>query len=117
MMKNSWHSLSAEQTAQKLNVDLSQGLGTVDVNERFIQAGPNVIQSAQRRSYWHLLSAQFSDFMIIILILAAIISGFIGDLQDTIAILVIILLNAIIGFIQDLRAERALTALKSLSNG
>jgi P-type Ca2+ transporter type 2C len=68
-----------------------------------------------RRSLVLMFLSQFTDFMILILLAAALISGFIGDPQDTIAILVIVLLNAIIGAVQEFRAERAMAALRQMA--
>ena len=59
--------------------------------------------------------AQFRDFMILVLLTAAAISGVVGDLKDTIVIGTLVLLNAVIGFVQEYRAERAMAALRALS--
>jgi Ca2+-transporting ATPase len=77
--------------------------------------GPNALQEKRRRSPWRMLLDQFTEFMIIVLIVAAIISGFVGDVGDTIFIIVIVILNAVVGFVQEFRAERAMAALKRMS--
>ena len=69
----------------------------------------------KKKPVWQIFLSQFSDFMILVLIAAAIISGFIGDLTDALIILVIVLLNAILGFVQEFRAEKAMEALKKMA--
>lgn len=115
LKSESWHSLSVDEVAITVGVTLNQGLDETQISHRIQKYGPNRITSKKRRSIWHLLVAQFSDFMILVLIAAAVVSGLVGEPQDAIAIVVIILLNAIIGFVQDYRAEKALEALKKLA--
>lgn len=110
-----WHTQTGSETAQRLEVDLEQGLKQQDVKERLAHFGINEIAEAKRRSLWHLVYDQFRDFMIIVLLVAAVISGFIGELLDTIAILVIVILNAIVGAVQEFRAERAIAALRAIA--
>ena len=113
--KHPWHTLSAAETAQRLESDLQSGLSASDAAKRLAQFGANELEEKRARSPWRMLLDQFSDFMIIVLIVAAIIYGIVGDLGDTIAIVVIVILNAVIGFIQEYRAERAMAALKRMA--
>ena len=76
-----------------------------DAQQRLANYGPNTVPEKQRRALWRILQQQFSDFMIIVLLAAALISGFIGEPQDTIAILVIVLLDD--DFTTIVRAVRA----------
>ncbi|MDQ9172490.1 calcium-translocating P-type ATPase, PMCA-type [Oxalobacteraceae bacterium R-40] len=110
-----WHALSEDELAHKLDTDAGHGLSNEEAARRFRQHGPNAIRETPPRALWRILLDQFMDFMILVLIAAAIISGVIGDLKDTIAIVVIVLLNAVIGFIQEVRAERAMAALKKMA--
>jgi len=110
-----WHTLSAEETAHKLKTTSHSGLSHNEAGKRYTQYGANILHETKSRSPWRMLLDQFAEFMILVLIGAAIISGFVGDIEDTIAIIVIITLNAVIGFIQEYRAERSMAALKHMS--
>ena len=110
-----WHTLSAEETAQKLKTTSQAGLSHDEAVKRYAQYGANALNETKSRSPWRMLLDQFSEFMILVLIAAAIISGIVGDIEDTIAIIVIITLNAVIGFIQEYRAERSMAALRRMS--
>ncbi|MFA6903573.1 MAG: calcium-translocating P-type ATPase, PMCA-type [Gallionellaceae bacterium] len=110
-----WHALSAEEVLLKTKSALKTGLSAAEAKSRLIQHGRNVLVEKAGRSLWRMLLDQFSDFMILVLIAAAVISGLIGDVKDTIAIIVIVVLNAVIGFVQEYRAERAMAALKAMA--
>ncbi|MDO8365966.1 MAG: cation-translocating P-type ATPase [Saprospiraceae bacterium] len=105
-------SVSAILTALKTSPG---GLSSAEVQKRLQEHGPNELQEKKKVPTWMLFLRQFKDFMILILAAAAILSGIMGDLTDTIIILVIILLNAIVGFVQEYRAEKSMEALKKMS--
>ncbi len=109
------HTLPGEAVCQTLEVDPDKGLTSSEVDARLAVHGLNEIQEQARRPLWRMYLDQFADFMILVLLAAAAISGWVGELQDTIAILVIVFLNAIIGFVQEYRAERAVAALKRMA--
>ncbi len=110
-----WHALSAEAVAGELGVDPGSGLDAAEAQRRLARYGPNSLPEGARRSVLRMIADQFGDFMILVLIVAAVVSGIVGDPGDTIAIAVIVLLNAAIGFAQEYRAERAMAALKRLA--
>ncbi len=107
--------LTPQQALQRLGSDADRGLSSTEAAQRLQRIGSNEIQEGARRGPLRLLVEQFTDFMILVLLAAAVISGFIGDLTDTVVILVIVVLNAVIGFVQEFRAERAIAALKALA--
>lgn len=111
-----WHLLEPWQATAWLKVDAEKGLNHKEAEKRLINHGLNVTRERRPRSPLLMFFGQFADFMIIVLIMAAIVAGFIGDLTDTIAIVVIVILNAVIGFVQEFRAEKAMAALKRLSS-
>lgn len=92
-----------------------QGLTHDEAEKRITQYGYNELQEKKKIPAWVLFLNQFKDIMIIILLIAAILSGIVGDLTDTIIILVIIILNALIGFVQEFKAEKSMEALKKMS--
>ena len=114
MSSAKWHSLQSADVLQRLDSSLT-GLTTEQAKKRLIEYGHNTIIQKTRRSLLFILLGQFSDFMIVVLLVAAVISGFLGEPQDTIAIMVIVLLNAIIGTVQEFRAERAVAALRKMA--
>lgn len=92
-----------------------EGLSNSEAEKRIREFGENALQEKKKKPAWVQFLGQFKDFMILILAAAAIISGIVGDLTDTIIILVIIVLNAILGFVQEYRAEKAMESLKKLT--
>src|SRR5665213_3594483 len=95
-----WHRLSIPEVFELLGTS-QHGLSTTIAEDKLLEIGPNELQEGKKKSIASILLAQFKDVMILILMAAAIISGIIGDLTDTIVILVIVLLNAVIGFLQE----------------
>jgi Ca2+-transporting ATPase len=114
-MHTHWHLRDVHELVREHGVDPALGLDEAEAALRALQHGPNEIAGGARRSPAALLVEQFKDFMILVLLGAAVVSGLIGDLVDTLAIVVIVLLNAVIGFVQAWRADRALAALQQLA--
>ncbi|MBT9491244.1 MAG: cation-translocating P-type ATPase [Paucibacter sp.] len=110
-----WHQLEAQHIADQHGVDLDQGLPHAEAVQRAEQHGPNELQAKARPGPWALLAEQFKDFMVLVLLGAAVVSGLIGELTDTLVILFIVLLNAGIGFVQSWRADQAMVALQQLA--
>lgn len=92
-----------------------RGLTSVEAQERLKQTGNNELADTKKNSAWKQFTNQFSSFMVIILIIAAVISGIIGERSDAIVILVIVFLNSIMGFLQEYRAGKAMAALKRIA--
>lgn len=110
------HLHPAQALAEQLEVDPQSGLTTEQATQRQGIYGENRLPEAAPRSLIRRIGDQLRDFMVLVLMSAALLSGFIGDLADTVAIAVIVLLNAAIGLTQEWRAERALDALKRLAS-
>ena len=109
-----WHLMSVEAVVEALNTS-RQGINAEEARRRLATHGPNMLTEGRRRSPLRMFLDQFTDFMILVLLAAAVVSGLIGEAKDTIAIMAIVVLNAVIGFVQEYRAERALEALKAMA--
>lgn len=109
-----WHMLSIAKVYELLGTG-SKGLSSETAQEKLLLNGPNELQEGKKKNVLNILLAQFKEVMILILLAAAVISGIIGELTDTIVIFLIVILNAIIGFIQEYRAEKAMLALKQMA--
>jgi Ca2+-transporting ATPase len=109
-----WHLLPLSEISQLLNTSPS-GIDNISAAQRVKEYGKNQITDKKKKSVFQMLLHQLTDFMILILIAAAIISGVLGDVTDTVIILAIIILNAVVGFIQEYRAEKAMEALKLMA--
>lgn len=111
-----WHLLPLTEISQLLNTTPS-GIDATTAAQRLLEHGKNEIEDTKKKTVLQMLLHQLTDIMILILIVAAVISGILGDLTDTVIILIIIILNAIVGFVQEYRAEKAMEALKGMAAG
>lgn len=109
-----WHLLPLKEIAQLLNTT-PLGIDNLTASQRLVEYGKNQIIDKKKKTIFQMLLNQLKDFMIIILISAAIISGILGDITDTIIIFAIIILNAVLGTTQNYRAEKAIDALKQMA--
>jgi len=109
-----WH-LDPDSSARQLDTDLQSGLSSAAAADRRMKYGPNQLREQKGRTPLRIFLEQFADFMIWVLIGAALVSGFLKEWVDAFAILAIVILNAILGFIQEHRAERSLQALRKLA--
>lgn len=106
---------SKEEVLKELGASEQQGLTSKAAQEKLAQVGPNALVEGKKKSVVEVFLEQFKDLMVIILIVAAVISAFTGNLESTAVIIVVLILNAILGTVQHVKAEKSLEALKSLS--
>ena len=83
--------------------------------ENLKKYGPNELEEGKKKSVFQIFLEQFKDFLVIILIISAVISGFLGDVESAIVIFVVITMNAILGTVQTVKAEQSLNSLEQLS--
>ena len=119
-MEKEWFNKTIKEVEKELQTDLDKGLNNRQIQEKKQKYGLNELQGKKKESILKKFLAQFQDFSIIVLIIAAVVSGVVGVSQgegftDTIIILIVVLLNAVIGVIQESKAEKSLEALRKLS--
>ncbi|GAB4482424.1 MAG: hypothetical protein OHK0031_05020 [Anaerolineales bacterium] len=110
-----WHTLDPQSALKNLQSDPARGLFAAQAAQRLAESGPNELLDKGGRTPWQILWEQLTATMVLILIAAALIAGFLGDTKNLVAILAIVVLYAILGFVQEYRAEKAIAALKKLS--
>ncbi|MBA2874050.1 cation-translocating P-type ATPase [Thermaerobacillus caldiproteolyticus] len=110
-----WHMLTSNDVAKETNTNIAKGLTTDEAKKRLKRFGYNELKEAKKQSALRLFLGQFKDFMVLVLLIATVISGLLGEYVDAIAIIVIVIMNAFLGFFQERRAEKSLEALKQLS--
>ena len=110
-----FHTRSEAEVAAGLEVTPGRGLSQEEASLRAAQFGENEIEEAARTPFLEKFLYQFADVMIIVLLMAAVLAGALGEFHDTLVILIIVALNAVIGSVQEYRAERALDALRKMT--
>ncbi|MDD4238071.1 MAG: calcium-translocating P-type ATPase, SERCA-type [Desulfotomaculaceae bacterium] len=115
MEDKKWYSLDVQEACLELGANPEQGLAAIEAAARLQAHGPNALQKKPPRSLFSMFIGQMKEILVLILVVAAVISGMLGEWEDAIVILVIVILNAVIGIIQENKAENALKALKDLT--
>ncbi|HQE50443.1 MAG TPA: HAD-IC family P-type ATPase, partial [Fervidobacterium sp.] len=109
-----FYSKKVEEVLAELKTSLS-GLSSQEAQKRLSEHGFNELQEKKEETLLQMFIDQFKDFMIVILIIAAVVSAFVGEFTDAIVIIAIVILNALLGVIQENRANKALKALKKMT--
>ncbi|KUP09799.1 ATPase [Bacillus coahuilensis m2-6] len=112
---NQYHKISTDEALTQLDVT-KNGLTDQEASKRQEEYGLNELGEEKRKSSIQVFFEQFKDFLVIILIVAALLSAFLGKFESTIVILVVVTINAILGTVQHIKAEQSLNSLKSLSS-
>ena len=112
--KNIWN-ISTEELMMQHQVT-KEGLTSQQVDKIRQQKGENILQEGKKKSIFQVFISQFADLLVVILIVAAVISMFSGNVESTIVILLVLVMNAVLGTIQHVKAQRSLESLKQLSS-
>ena len=115
MKTNEWHQLASTTVVQQLGSDVSSGLSSTEAAQRLVEYGTNELSSADRISPWMIFLGQFRNVLIAILLVAILLSIFLGHGAEAIAIALIVFFAVLLGFAQEYRSERALEALRQMT--
>jgi Ca2+-transporting ATPase len=110
-----WYKLDVLEATQQFHSHPENGLSAAEAARRLQQYGPNELVERDTKSPWAILLEQFTGIMVVMLVISAIISLFLGETIDALVIMIIVILNAILGFTQEYRAEQAMAALKRMA--
>ena len=111
-----WYVIKSQQVIDLLKSNREKGLSNQEAETRLTQYGLNELQEAPPTSIWTMIYDQFANFVVILLLVAAVVSAFLGDWVEAAAIMTIVLLNAVLGVVQERRAEEALAALQKMAS-
>ena len=109
-----WYKMEVDETVKTLGSDAEKGLSSEEAARLLEKHGPNELIDRGIKSPWKILWEQLTGLMVLILIVAALISGILGEFTDVIVIMIIVVLNAALGFFQEYKAEKAMAALKKV---
>jgi Ca2+-transporting ATPase len=109
------HAIEIPKITEQLQSHLEKGLSQAEAQKRLDVLGHNELKERPRPGFWKMLLDQFNNFLVIILIVAAVVSILLGEIVDAVAIMVIVVLNSVVGVIQESKAEAALAALQKMS--
>ena len=109
-----YHLQSVSDVAKSLNTN-PEGLSNADATQRLKESGKNLLEAKKKKTIFGIMLNQLTDFMILVLVGAAVVSGVVGEVTDTIVILAIVILNAVVGVVQEWRAEKAMEALENMA--
>ncbi len=110
----SWHAMNAEETLKALN-GAATGLSQAEAQRRLAEYGPNELKKEKRASPIKLFLEQFTDILIVILLIATALSVAVGEIIDAVVIMAIVLATAILGFVEEFRSEKAVEALRKMT--
>lgn len=110
-----WYQKTIAETEQLLGTSQKDGLSKREHDRRLERNGRNILKEEKRVSAPVIFLRQFGDFMVMVLMAAAVVSAFLGEMLDAVMILLIIVMNGILGFVQEYKAERSLEALKQMT--
>ena len=114
-MNGLWYQKSGVEVVGELGSDLHKGLAEQEAALRLEKNGPNELKGKPRPTLMERLLAQFKDFLVIILIVASIVSAFVGEVTDSLVIIAIVIMNAALGVFQESKAEKAMEALQKMA--